>query len=110
MAKTPSPLDIVGDLTFDSILLVDDDRRYLRTNLPGADLLGASPEDVVTRAIDDFTSAQFEHLLPSLWGALERDGSLRGAYEVRRGDGSIGMIEFAAHRDLFDGQHLIVAR
>jgi DNA-binding NarL/FixJ family response regulator len=103
-------MGVLSGLTFDSVLIVDDDRRYLNTNARGAKLLGATCEMVLNRAIDDFTSAQFEHLLPELWGALERDGTLRGAYEVLRGDGSIGMIEFAAQRDIHDGQHLIVAR
>lgn len=111
MREPPShPLGVLSGLTFDSLLLVDDDRNYLRTNGRGATLLGATPEAVLSRAIDDFTSTQFEHLLPELWGALERDGTLRGAYEVLRGDGSVVMIEFAAQRDVYPGQHLIVAR
>jgi DNA-binding CsgD family transcriptional regulator len=97
-------------MTFDALLLVDDDRRYVSTNPPGAALLGAPREVVLSRAIEDFTSAQFQPLLPELWSTLERDGALSGAYQVLRGDGSVSMIEFAAKRDLFDGRHLIVAR
>ena len=110
MARLPSPLNLLSQLTFDAVLTVDDDRRYLTTNARGATLLGTSREDLLERAIDDLTSPQFHSMLPDLWSALERDGSLRGAYEVKRGDGSVGMIEFAARRDLFEGQHLIVAR
>lgn len=105
-----SVMRVLSGIAFDGILLVDDDRRYVRINAPGAAILGASREQVLSRSIDDYTSAQFEHLLPDLWSTLERNGVLRGAYEVLRGDGTIGMIEFAAQRDLFPGQHLIVAR
>lgn len=101
---------VLSGIAFDGIMLVDDNRRHVRANAPGAAILGASREQVLSRAIDDYTSPQFEHLLPRLWSALERDGVLRGAYEVLRADKTVGMIEFAAHRDLFPGQHLIIAR
>lgn len=110
MATSSSALKALSQTTFDALLTVDDDRRYLTTNRQGTALLHASSEYLLSHAIDDLTSFQFQSLLPDLWGALERDGALSGAYEVKRGDGSIGWIEFAAKRDLFDGQHLIVAR
>jgi DNA-binding CsgD family transcriptional regulator len=95
---------------FDAVLVVDDERRYVQANEPATRLLGASREYLFARTIEDLTSPQFEVLLPGLWSAFEQDGALRGAYEVRRGDGSTGMIEFNASWDLFPGQHLIVAR
>jgi DNA-binding CsgD family transcriptional regulator len=110
MGTMPPALKVVSGLTFDALLIVDDERRYLRTNARGAELLGASHEAVLKSAIENFTSEQFHPLLPDLWGALERDGQLSGTYEVLRGNGTVGMIEFTAKRDLFDGQHLIVAR
>src|SRR4051794_6739576 len=110
MRKDFSALKILTGISFDAVLTVDDDRRYLTTNARGTALLGASRDDVLSSAIDDFTSVQFAPLLPGLWNAMERDGALSGAYEIRRGDGSIGWIEFATQRDVFDGQHLIVAR
>jgi PAS domain S-box-containing protein len=110
MRRGMNALDVLSAMSFESVMLVGDDRRYVRANTQGANLLGATREHVLSHSIDDFTSPQFATLLPSLWSALERDGRLSGSYEMRRGDGSTGMIEFAANWDLFPGQHLILAR
>ena len=94
----------------DALIVVDDDRRYLRLNSSAETVLGDGAESILRSRIDDYTSFQFQHLLPDLWSVLEHDGALAGAYEVQRRDGSLTWIEFTATSELFDAQHLIIVR
>ena len=98
------------ETALDSLLVVDDDRRYVRINAAAADLLGAPAEEVLGRRIEDFTAPENWPLLASLWADFETEGSQYGAYEVLRPDGSRTMAEYRATWWFGPGQHLIAAR
>jgi DNA-binding CsgD family transcriptional regulator len=95
---------------FDALALVDDDRRYHRLNEATAELFAAPADDVLGARIDDFTPGDRVSVLELLWAELERRGDLHGPYEMLRGDGERGLVEFRARRDVLPGRHLIVAR
>ncbi len=100
----------VWRMSFDALLVVDDQRRYRRVNPAGARLLGASCERVLRRRIEDFTPPEHWAVLDELWNRFQRDGALQGYYEVLRGDGSRVLIEYRAKWNFSVGEHLIVAR
>jgi DNA-binding CsgD family transcriptional regulator len=95
---------------FDGLFLVDDERRYVRINQQGADLLGASIEQALASRIEDFTPPEQLDRLELLWSELARAGRLEGPYDVMRGDGFFTTVEFQASWNFLPGKHLIIAR
>jgi DNA-binding CsgD family transcriptional regulator len=96
--------------SFDALALVDDRRGYRLINEPTTELLGAAREEILAARIDTFTPPDRRPALDGLWDELGRDGTLDGAYESLRGDGTRSLIEFRAVRDFVPGAHLIIAR
>src|SRR4051794_23502117 len=96
--------------SFDALALVDDRRGYRLVNEPTTELLGAAREEILAARIDTFTPPDRRPALDGLWDELGRDGTLDGAYESLRGDGTRILIEFRAVRDFAPGAHLIIAR
>ena len=103
-------LRIIFQTTLEPLFVVDDARRYTRVNEPATELLGAGVYEILGRKIEHFTTPEDRSQLDRLWAQLERDGTLEGAYEVLRGDGSRGRIELRACWGFAPGQHLIAAR
>jgi PAS domain S-box-containing protein len=103
-------LRIISQTSFDPLVVVDDQRRYLHVNRAAARLLGAPPESVVGRRIDDFTPPEHRPTLERLWADLERRGSQQGPYVVLRADGSRTSIRYKATRSFGPGMHLFTAR
>jgi len=95
---------------FEAMVLVDDGRRYVYVNDGAADILGAPPEVVVGRRLDDFTPPNRLSRVEPYWTALRQGGALEGRGPVRRYDGSQGMVEFRARWSLAPSLHLIVLR
>jgi PAS domain S-box-containing protein len=96
--------------TFDALLVVDDQRRYVDVNGPAVEMLGAPRKRVLRSRIEDFTPPEHHTLLLDLWRRLKQRGTLSGDYEVLRGDGGRTPIEFRASWDFARGAHLIAAR
>lgn len=103
-------LEILCRTSLDALLVVDDDRRYLRINEPASRLLGAPTSQVLRRRIEDFTPPEHLHTLEELWMDLQRRGTQDGQYEVLRADGERMMIEYRASWEWGPGEHLIAAR
>ena len=96
--------------SFDALLVVDDERRYVSVNDQATELLGAPIEQVLGRRIEDFTARENWPVLESLWAEFKADEKQHGAYEVLRADGSRTMVEYRATWNFGPGQHLLVAR
>ncbi|MDX6661868.1 MAG: two-component system, NarL family, nitrate/nitrite response regulator NarL [Solirubrobacteraceae bacterium] len=101
---------IIGRTAFDGLFVVDETRRYLYLNEPGARLLGAPEAEIVNRRIEDFTPSQLWPAVQRLWGEFKRRGVVQGRGEVLRADRSRALVEYRATRDLRPGEHLIAAR
>jgi PAS domain S-box-containing protein len=95
---------------FGGLLLVDDDRRYLRVNDAAAELLGAPRDVVLISRIDDFTAPEHLTELELFWAALERDGERAGRGVVMRYDGSEAVVEYRACWSFSRGRHLFAMR
>lgn len=112
-ARAPVWLDhrlrVIRDAAFEALLVVDDDRRYLRVNVAATRVLGAPAEEILGRRLEHFTPSERWPLLERLWSQFQQRGKLEGAYEVLRGNGSRQPIVFRAHWQLAPGEHLIAA-
>src|SRR4051812_46858942 len=102
-----TPVRTLCRTALEALMVVDDDRHFMRVNEPSTRLFRANSRDIVSRRIDNYTSHEFAPLLDPLWESFEREGELRGAYEVRRGDGSPQLVEYSAAREFVRGCHLI---
>jgi len=105
-----SPVRMLCRTALEALMVVDDDRRFKRINEPGTHLFRANWGDLLARRIDNYTSAEFGPLLDPLWDSLQREGELRGRYEVKRGDGTPQLVEYSAASEFVRGCHLIAAR
>jgi PAS domain S-box-containing protein len=103
-------VDVIFETVFETFLVVDHQRRFLRINAPAIEMLGAPAEAILGSRIDDFTAPEHHPLMESLWAELVREGRLTGGYEILRGDGKRSVVDFRARSDFDAGQYLIVAR
>jgi DNA-binding CsgD family transcriptional regulator len=101
---------LLWEVALCALLVVDHTRHYVRINDMCAELLGAGAASILASRIDDFTPPDRHEVLESLWQELLRRGTLHGAYETLRGDGTRSLIEFRATRNYAPGEHLIAAR
>ena len=95
---------------FDTIVVVDAERRYLRVNPAAEELFGAPAHEILDARIDDFTPPELHGVLRRLWDELKRRGSLHSPYEMLRADGARSLVEFRAVSDRGRDERLIVAR
>jgi PAS domain S-box-containing protein len=103
-------LQVIFRTSFEALLVLDDERRFLHVNDAGAMLLGASLESVLTRRLEDFTPGEHWAALMRFWANLQKRGSLHGSHQLLKDDGSRRAIELRAAWDFGPGQHLIAGR
>jgi PAS domain S-box-containing protein len=103
-------VQILFRTAFDAVVLVDDGRRYVCVNDAAADVLGAPPEVIVGRRMDEFTPPERVPRFDAFWAALERGGALGGRAPLLRHDGSQGMVEFRARWRFAPSLHLFALR
>jgi PAS domain S-box-containing protein len=102
-------LRVLGRTAFEALIIVDDERRYVRINPAATRILGAPAEQIVGRYIEDFTPREHWPLLQRLWTRFRVDGVLEGGYLVQQGNGNRQPINFRADWNFGPGEHLIVA-
>jgi PAS domain S-box-containing protein len=103
-------LEAVFETSLGGLLVIDDERRCVRVNDAGAELLGASQERVLSCRLEHFVPPDEWPALERLWADLERHGSRRGTCELLRDDRARTMIEYQATWSLSPGRHLLAAR
>lgn len=89
----------------DSILIADENRRYVDAN-PGCELLGVDHSPITKYRIDDFAAPALREHIDEAWAAFLRDGTQRGEYEFIRTDGSVRFVEYSATANFVPGFHL----
>lgn len=97
-------------ISLEGLLFVDDARRYVSVNAPAAALLGAPPEVVIGRRMEQYTPRDSLPLLERGWAALERAGELEGRGRLLRDDGSERMVEWRARWGFAPSRHLVALR
>jgi PAS domain S-box-containing protein len=101
---------ILCRIAMEGLLLVDDARRYVSVNEPAAELLGAPPEAVIGRSLEQYTPPDRLPVVGRFWAALERAGELDGRGPLMRDDGTQSMVEFRAYWRFAPSRHLIALR
>jgi len=90
------------------MLVFDHERRYVEVNATAAEILGAPREEILGRRIDEFTAGEGGFDLDRLWARFMEDGRVNGSYPVKRFDGQVRPVVYAATADVVPGRHMAI--
>jgi two-component system cell cycle sensor histidine kinase/response regulator CckA len=107
-ATGEAQLRAVFENALDSILIADDQGRYVDVNPAACALLGASKDELLGRSAADFLGLDAE--FGAAWAGFLKRGSSTGEREFRRVDGREFQAEFAARANIVPGRHLSIVR
>ena len=103
-------VQILYQTALDALVLVDDQRRYVRVNRSALRLYRTTAQQLLRSRLDDFSPPEHQAILDDLWLKFAVDGTQWGHYELMRGDGTRQMVEYRACRNFTPGRHLIAIR
>jgi PAS domain S-box-containing protein len=89
-----------------SVLVADDDARYVEANAAACALSGYSREELLRMTIWDLTPEQRVPQDRRLWDRFKRDGRFEGSYRIRRRTGETVTIRCAASANVSLGLHV----
>ena len=89
-----------------SVLVADDDARYVEANAAACALSGYSREELLAMTIWDLTPEQGVPRDRRLWDRFKRDGRFEGTYRIRRRTGETVTIRCAASANVSPGLHV----
>ncbi|WP_434531538.1 PAS domain S-box protein (plasmid) [Haloarcula sp. NS06] len=98
----------VFEENFDTMILTDDDRQFLKVNQSASELFGLSEKSLVGRTVEEFTPADFD--FEEAWREFQHSNKNRGTFPIVRPNGEERIVEYAVTRDVIPGQHLAVLR
>jgi len=89
-----------------SVLVADDDARYVDANAAACALTGYPREELLAMTIWDLTPEQRVPRNRRLWDRFKRDGRFEGPYRIRRRTGETVTIRCAASANVSPGLHV----
>ncbi len=98
----------VFEKSFDSMVIADDDGRYIEANQSATELFGLERDELLGRSIEEFTPDDFDY--EQAWGDFQKSEKERGTFPLTRADGTERTIEYAATMNVTPGKHLSVIR
>src|SRR3712207_470941 len=90
------------------MLVFDHERRYVEVNDVACEALGAPRSEILGRRIDDFTAAEGGFNLERLWARFMEDGRVNGSFPMKRFDGQVRPVVYAATADVVPGRHMAI--
>jgi diguanylate cyclase (GGDEF)-like protein/PAS domain S-box-containing protein len=94
----------------DSILLMNDEGRYLEANPAACELLGYSRDEILTKSVQDITAAEQHDSVDSLLQEFVQTGRQSGEYILNSKDNKRSVVEYRAVANIVPGMHLSVMR
>lgn len=92
-----------------TLLLADDDRRYVFASSAAEALLGRPVSRLLGLRLDEVAPPEMRDEIPALWSAFLERGSLDGPFDIARPDGSIVHVEFHARANRpWPGTHVSI--
>ena len=89
-----------------AVLIADDDARYIAANTRAVALTGYSVAELLTMSVPDLTPVPNTVDFRNLWREFIRIGEQRGTYQLRRKNGSVIAVRYAAWAAIAPGRHL----
>jgi PAS domain S-box-containing protein len=88
------------------MIVTDGDRRFLDANEMACAVLGVSREELLTRRLDDFTAGEGGFDVERFWQLFLEEGRVNGSYPVKRLDGQVRAVVYAATAKVVPGRHM----
>jgi PAS domain S-box-containing protein len=98
------------DETFDSVIVVDDERRCVDANAAACTLFGVPRDELLGRRIDEFAPVPPPSFLPEAWRAFLERGYDAGEFPLTRPNGMHSLVEYRARASVVPGKHVSVLR
>jgi DNA-binding CsgD family transcriptional regulator len=99
-------LDHLVEKTLTPMLLTDDDRCYVRANLPACEVLDLSEERILSMKVEDLTAPQYRDQVPAMFQAFVAAGSQSGPYMLLTPEGREIPCFYCATANVLPGLHL----
>ena len=93
-----------------SVLLADDDRRYLEASFGAGKLLGRSRETLIGCKLDDFVEPAFRPATAERWRSFLDQGEQDGTLPLMGAEGGPRPVDYSARGNLVPLRHLLVLR
>ena len=91
-----------------ALVVVDDERRCLETNLAACRMVGRSREDVLTGSFDDLLAESMHGRLANVWKAFVENGGHAGPFELAARGEAAGSVDIDVTPSVLPGRHLLV--
>lgn len=96
--------------TPDAVLIADERGTYVDVNPAACALLALPENEIVGKSAVDFVVPDGGQGFDQMWEAFLRQGTQKGVMRLRRADGDVVQVEYAATADFVPGRHLSVMR
>ncbi len=94
--------------SLDSIVMTDDEGRYMEANPGAGELFGLRRDELVGRRVSDFAEPGFP--FERAWQVFRENGHSKGDFRLVRPDGTVKDVEFSATANILPGRHLSILR
>jgi PAS domain S-box-containing protein len=91
-----------------SMLIADDQRRWVTGNAAACDLLGITQEEISWRTMDEFVPPEAREQLEEAWGQFLTNGAAEGWYRLSIPARGRVPVEFSATANVMPSRHLSV--
>jgi len=91
-----------------ALLVVDDERRCLETNLAACRMVGRGRDDVLSGSLDDILAPEMSERLDNVWKAFAEQGGHAGPFELAARGGASGSVDIDLTPSVLPGRHLLV--
>jgi PAS domain S-box-containing protein len=91
-----------------SMLIADDQRRWVTGNAAACDLLGITPEEISWHTVDEFVPPDAREMLDERWEQFLANGAAEGWYRLHIPARGQVPVEFSATANVLPSRHLSV--
>lgn len=107
---TPTLTAATGGATASTLALivVDDDRNCLETNLAACRIAGRSREELLEGTLDDMLAPSMRERLENVWKAFVESGGHAGPFELAARGEAEGSVDINVTSEVLPGRHLLI--
>lgn len=107
-AAIGSPASRVATNSSIALLVVDDERRCLETNLAACRLLGVSRDRLLGQTLDDLLADDMGDRLENIWQAFRETGGHAGPFELALPEARVARVDISVTSGVLPGRHLLI--
>jgi DNA-binding CsgD family transcriptional regulator len=110
VGTTPALAAATGGATASTLALVvvDDDRNCLETNLAACRITGRAREELLEGRLDDMLASSMRERLENVWKAFAESGGHAGPFELAARGEAAGSVDISVTAEVLPGRHLLI--